>query len=156
MAITAVIVLPFLIVYLNKKSKYRKFENDFMNLAGKENITFSQKEIWNHRYAIGIDSNLKKIIYANKQKEKVEGILIDLAEVEKCRTISINKTVKNQYGKNALTDRLELIFTFNNPQIPEKVLEFYESADFMPNDEEHAHIDKWLQIVNSILKDNKN
>ena len=156
LAITVVIALPFIIIYLNKKRKYLKFENDFIKLAQKESVTLSKKEIWNHRYAIGFDNNSKKIIYANKKKDNVECSVIDLTDVSKCNILSVNKTFKNQNGKNALTDRLELVFTFRNPQNPEKNLEFYESTDFMPNEEERAQIENWLQIVNSNLKEFKN
>jgi hypothetical protein len=149
LAITAAIILPFFIMYLFKKRKYMKFENEFIELAQKEGIILSQKEIWNHRYAIGLDNNSKKIIYTNKKKENVESSVIDLTEVSKCNILSVNKTVKNQNGKSALTDRLELVFTFRNPLSPAKNLEFYESSEFMPNEEERAHIEKWLQIVNS-------
>jgi hypothetical protein len=155
LAITALIVLPFLLMFLNKKRKYIKFQQNFMNLAQRGNITFSLKEIWNHRYAIGIDNNSKKIMYVNKKEDEAEPIIINLSEVAKCRVVSINKTVKNQYGSNALTDRLELVFTFRNSEIPEKILEFYESTEFMPNDEERSHIEKWLQIVNLNLNNGK-
>lgn len=150
LAITAAIALPFIIINLNKKRKYAKFDKDFLNLVQKEKLELSQKEIWNHQYAIGIDNNSKKLIYAKKQKDGITDALIDLKEVATCRVVSTNKSIKNQNGRSALTDRLELVFSFNNSK-SEKILEFYESSDFMPNEDERSHVEKWMQVINSSL-----
>jgi hypothetical protein len=156
LGIIALIALPFFINYLYKKNKELKFMKYFMNLADGEKAKFSQKEFWNNRYAIGIDNNSKKIIYANKQKDKTEGIIIDLSEVEKCRIVNINRTIKNQYGKSNISDRLELVFTFYNSDKPEKVLEFYDSKEFMPTTDDLSIIENWLSIVNLNLKNSRN
>lgn len=155
LVIVALIVLPFIFHNLYKKMKDMKFLRDFRNLAEKEKIVITQKELWNNCYAIGIDNDSKKIIYAIKQKEKVEGTLIDLSEVEKCRIAHINRTTKSQDGKNNISDRLELIFTFRKSDIPEMVLEFYDSKEFMPTDKELSLIENWLQIINTNLKSSK-
>lgn len=155
LVIVALIVLPFIFHNMYKKMKDMKFLRDFRNLAEKEKIVITQKELWNNCYAIGIDNDSKKIIYAIKQKEKVEGTLIDLSEVEKCRIANINRTTKSQDGKNNISDRLELIFTFRKSDIPEMVLEFYNSKEFMPTDKELSLIENWLQIINTNLKSSK-
>lgn len=155
LVIVALIALPFIFHNLYKKKKDLKFLKDFKSLAEKEKIVISQKELWANCYAIGIDNNSGKILYINKRKDKVEDILIDLSEVEKCRIANINRTLKNQDGKNNISDRLELIFTFRKSDIPEKVLEFYDSKDFMPTDKELSLIESWLQIVNSYLINSK-
>lgn len=155
LVIVALIALPFIFHNLYKKKKDMKFLRDFISLAEKEKIVISQKELWNNCYAIGIDNDSKKIIYAIKQKEKVEGTLIDLSEVEKCRIANINRTTKSQDGKNNISDRLELIFTFRKSDIPEMVLEFYDSKEFMSTDKELSLIENWLQIINTNLKSSK-
>jgi hypothetical protein len=152
LGIVVAITLPFLIIYLNKKRKDIKFLKHFTSLAHKEKIFISEKEFWDHNYAIAIDNTSKKILYANRLKNGTSETIIDLAEVEKCRIVTINKTQKNQNGKNPLTDRLELVFTFRSAEKPEQILEFYENPEFMPNAEEYAHIEKWYQIINSSLK----
>jgi hypothetical protein len=155
LGIVALIALPFIFNNLYKKKRDLKFLKEFKSLAEKEKIVISQKELWNNCYAIGIDNNSRKILYINKRKDKVEDILIDLSEVEKCRIANINKTVKNQAGKSSISDRLELVFTFRKSDIPEKVLEFYDSKEFMPIDKDISIIENWLQVINSNLKNIK-
>ena len=152
LGIVIAITLPFLIISFIKKRKDIKFLNHFTSLAHKEKIIISKRDFWDHNYAIAIDNNSKKMIYSNRLKDEASGTIIDLNEVENCRKIIINKTQKNQNGNNHLTDRLELVFTFRNPELPEKVLEFYENPEFMPNPEECSHLDNWYQIINSNLK----
>ena len=151
LGIVAITVLPFIFHSLYKKMKDMKFLKDFKSLAEKEKIVISQKELWNKCYIIGIDNNSKKILYINKRKEEVEEIVIDLAEVENCRIVSVNKTLKGQSGNSNKSDRLDLVFTFRKSGIPEKSLEFYDSTEFMPTDKENSIIENWLNIVNSNL-----
>jgi hypothetical protein len=155
LGIVAVITLPFLIFYVIKKRKEIKFLKHFKSLAQKEKLIISHKEFWDHSYAIAIDNKLKKLIYAKRMEGETAGTIIDLSEVEKCRIVRTNKTQPSLNGKDPLTDRLEMIFTFRNSEIPEKVLEFYENSDFMPNAADSFHIEKWFNIINSNLKDTK-
>ena len=148
--IVAVIGLPFILYSLYKKQKNKEFLKDFMRIAENEKLTVSHKEIWANCYIIGIDNYAKKILYTNKRNGKQESTVIDLFQVEKCRIANINRTVKNLNGSSSPSDRLELVFTFKN-STPEKVLEFYDSTEFMPSEKEITCIDNWSTIVNSNL-----
>lgn len=156
LVIVAVIVLPFIFFSLYKKQKNMKFLKNFMSFAEQEKIIISHKELWNNNYIIGIDNKLKKIIYTNKQNEKEKRTIIDLSRVKECRIVNINRTVKAQDGKDNISDRLELNFTFYNNSTMEESLEFYNSKDFMPTADDHSQIENWLNIVNSNLKELKN
>jgi hypothetical protein len=153
LGIIAVIILPFLLFYFFKKRREIKFLKHFRNLAQQEKLIISQKEFWDHSYAIAIDTNLNKIIYAKRLRDETAGTIIDLADVEKCRIVSTDKTQKSLNGKDPQTDRLDLVFTFRNSDMPEKVLEFYENTEFMPNTEDRFNIEKWYNIINSNLKE---
>lgn len=153
--IIAATILPFLIMYLIKKGKDTKFLKHFTNLAHREKVNISQRELWDHKYVIGIDKVSKKIIYANKLQDEIEEAVIDLNEVEKCRVVTINKANKGQNGKNHVSDRLELVFTFRNAEKAEKILKFYENAEFMPNSDECSHVENWYNIIRANLKENR-
>jgi hypothetical protein len=153
LGISAVIILPFLLFNFFKKRKEIKFLKHFRILAQREKLIISQKEFWDHCYAIAIDTNLNKIIYAKRLRDETAETIIDLADIEKCRIVSTDKTQKSQNGKNPVTDRLELVFTFRNSDKPEEVLEFYENTEFMPNAEDRFHIEKWYNIINTNLKE---
>lgn len=155
LVIIALIVLPFVFNSLYKKRKDLKFQKDFIDMAEKEKIIFFHKELWNNRYAVGIDNNSRKLLYIKRQNNTVEHVMIDLSEVEKCRIAYFNKTAKNQDGKNNISDRIELIFTFLKPGSTEKAIEFYNNAEFMPAENDQSLAEKWLQLINSNLNINK-
>jgi hypothetical protein len=143
--------LPFILYNVYKKMRRKKFMKNFIQLSEKSKLTFSQKELWNNCYAIGLDSGSKKLLYFNNLEGNEEGILIDLSEVEKCRVATIDKHIKNQNNNNE-TNRLELVITYKNPKIPEKVLEFYKNAEFMPSVDEFAHAESWVNTITANLK----
>ena len=144
--------LPFIIFNVHKKMKKNKFLKDFIDMAKKENLTFSHKELLHNYYAIGIDTDSNKLFYFNRQVDRGNGTLIDLSEIEKCRIVTVDRHVKSQYSNNDKTNRLELVLTYNNSKTPEKVLELYKNAEFMPTTDDIAHVENWLSIINSRLK----
>jgi hypothetical protein len=154
-ALVAVIALPFFLYHLIKRKKEKKFLNDIISLAESENATISQIEFWRERYAIGIDNTSKKLFYINKQKGKKDRTIVDLSEIEKCRIVTASRSVKTPNGNSTIIDRLELVFTFNSSDVPEKVLEFYDCTEFMTTDGEVPLIEKWQGLVNSNLKTSK-
>jgi hypothetical protein len=144
--------LPFIIFDVFKKMKKKKFWKNYIYLSEKANLKFSQKEVWNNCYAIGIDSDSMKLFYFNKNDDKEDGTLIDLAEVEKCRIVNTDRHLKGMNINNNIANRLELVFTYHNSGIPEKGLEFYMNTEFMPTTDDFAQAENWLKIVNSYLK----
>jgi hypothetical protein len=145
-------VLPFLIYNIFKNMKKMKFRKDFMDFSEKSNLKLSRHDIWKNRYAIGIDTHSKRLLYYIKKEKKPEATLIELSEVQKCRVVSTDRHVKSQNTINDKTNRLELVITYNNSGVPEKILEFYKNPEFMPGTEDFAHADTWSGIINSNLE----
>lgn len=148
----AIIISPFLLHHLSQKKKEAKILNEFLSLAESENAIISQKELWRQRYVIGLDELSKKIYYINKNKDKVERTIISLSEVDQCRINAISRNAKTTSGNVTVIERLDLIFTFNKPDKPEKTLQFYDSAEFISTDNERVLIEKWFGIVKPKLK----
>jgi hypothetical protein len=152
LGLAAMIVLPFLLHHLYKKNKELKFFKKFKALAEREKMVISQEEMWKEGYMIGIDNSSKKLLYINKLKDEEQKVLIDLSEVEACRIANISRNVKTEDGNKTVIDRLDLVFSFRNQDMPEKVLEFYDSNEFMTPDGEFPLIEKWQKIINSNLR----
>jgi len=152
LGIVALIALPFIIHSFIKKNRAKKFLTDFLHLAEQENLKIHENEVWNHNYAIGIDNSSRKLFYVRKVDDNLEKTLIDLSLVEKCRIANLNRTSKSQDGNSKISDRLELIFSFRNRSTPEKILEFYDSTEFMPTSDDMYQVENWLNKVNSALE----
>lgn len=124
---------------------------NFIQMSENSKLTFSQKELWNNCYAIGLDCDSKKLLYFKNLAGSEEGTLIDLSEVEKCRMATIDKHNNNNNNNNG-TNRVELVITYTNPKKSEKVLEFYKNAEFMPSIDDFAHAENWVNIITANLK----
>jgi hypothetical protein len=155
-ALIGIIIIPFFLHHLKKKKKEAKFLNDLLSLAKNEDSIISQKDFWRECYAIGIDENSKKLLYINKIKDKEQKTAIDLSEVERCSIVNASRSVKIPKGNLTVLDRIDLVFTFNRADLSEKTLEFYDSTTFMTPDGEIPLVEKWMAIINSNLKTNKN
>jgi hypothetical protein len=150
-ALVALITIPFIIHHRGRKKKENNFLKEVINLTGNKDAKISQIEFWRDGYAICIDDNSKKIVYSNTHKGKGEVVIIELAEIEKCRIVNLSRKVNTPDGNNIVTDRLELVFTYRKAGFPEKVLEFYDSSVYLIADGELPLIEKWQGIVNSSL-----
>jgi hypothetical protein len=148
----ALITLPVYLHHLYKKNKEVKFLRYFKNMAEREKLEISQNEMWKDKYLIGIDENANKLLYVNSSENKMEEHVIDLSGVETCRIASMNRNVKTADGIKNVTDRLDLVFTHRNAEVPQTVLEFYDSEVFMTPDGELPLIENWFRIINSRLK----
>lgn len=148
----AIIISPFLLHYLSQKRKEAKILHEFLSLAESENAKLSQMEFWRQRYGIGIDEVSKKMFYISINKEKGERTIINLSEVDQCRINAISRNAKTTSGNVTVIERLDLVFTFNTPDKPEKTLQFYDSAEFISTDNERVLIEKWFGIIKSNLK----
>lgn len=155
LGIAAIIILPLVLLSLFKKAKSRAILKELDKLASNDKAVISRNELWGNFYAMGIDNESKKLFYILKRKDHAEKSVIDLTEVDKCRIININKSIKKQDGKHYTSDRLELVFTFRNAGMAEKILEFYDNSAFMPGADELSRIENWLKVVSSNLAGNK-
>jgi hypothetical protein len=145
-------ILPFIIFKLIRKMQKVKFHKNFTKLAAREKLNFSHTEILNKCYAIGIDPDSKKLLYLNNREGQNEMALIELSEVNKCRLITTDRHLKSENDSSDHSNKLELVFTFTNSKSSEKILEFYNNSEFLPNPEEISQIENWLNIINSNIQ----
>jgi hypothetical protein len=148
LVIVAMCILP--IIYFNaaQKNKRKKFLNDFLALAGQQQLKISQHEVWSNYCAIGIDSDSNKLFYFKKRGDKEEQVLLSLLDIDKCRAIN-TKRVQNE---DQIIDRLELGLSFKNNRISEKTLEFYSKDESMALDMELQLLDKWQKLITAQLE----
>jgi hypothetical protein len=147
---------PFIVYWIVQKVKAGKFAQHFFQSSGKHNLSLSQNEIWRKNHAIGIDVNEKKIFYFNEGKKPEQEIVIDLAEVAKCRVSNDMKPVTTDFGTKDFKDILGLSFSFRDTKKAEITLEFYDGGELMSHpDGEHVIAEKWLEIINPYIKKEK-
>jgi hypothetical protein len=151
-ATIVLVVAPFVYLHKAQKNKELRFLNAFLALAEKQSLKITQHELWNMIYAIGLDPQSKKIFYLKRSGEKDLTMLVDLAEIEKCRVVNRSRSMKTSHGSSKVIDRLDLGFVNRNHQKSEKYLEFFNGDESLSLRGELPLVEKWCGIINAHLK----
>lgn len=146
----ALFIVPLVYATSARNRKDKQLLSNFSDLALKHNISIKTFDLWNNIYVIGIDMSSGKVLYFQKDQDAEKEILIDLSGVAKCKIGKLCKSSKNQ--KETVIYSLALIFSFYDPAVPEKSLEFFNGRESICMNGELPLIEKWQNIIDMNLK----
>jgi hypothetical protein len=136
--------------YYSKKLKQKlNSQKEFIKQLGQSNnLQFSELDFWRGLYAIGLDSNQRKLVYVNFS-DQTETVVIDLEKVHKIVILKREHQLSNGKDKRDILDHLALLIdTFDQNH----KLEFYDSEKFSDNDGEWPLIQKWHNMLKPLVK----
>lgn len=141
-------IVPFIYIQRSQQKGRQRLLKSFLALAGQQQLRISQHDVWNRRFAIGIDTDQSKLFYLKKQGEEDQTALIDLAQVESCEVGNINRETNG----NRVVDRIELHLAFRHARRPHQAIEFYDRAESLSLNEELRLAEKWRAVVDASLQ----
>ena len=147
------VALPFILLHLWNRSKERRIIRELSGMSGHKRIDFLNHDHWRNSYAIATDKDTDNIYYLNRKKG--QRYLIGIKDVETARVVTTSRSVKTESGMNNVVEKLALVLTFRNKEIPERELEFYDGEEFMTVDGEIPLVEKWEEIINSAVRPKK-
>jgi len=149
--IVFIFVIPSVWIYISNLKKEKQLKNKLFNLAATSSCAISEFDFWKNS-AIGLDKNRHKIFYVRNIKSEEYKKEVDLSEIQKCRVINASRSLHSKNGNYTAIDKLELIFTFRDKNIPEVGLEFYNTThDSLSLAGEVQLVEKWSGIVDMEL-----
>lgn len=153
--IGGIIVLFGIILYIlnsrSKKKKEAQFLQPLSRLAEKDNCKISQYDIWNDS-VIGIDETQNTVFAIRKKKEKETSIVVNLAEIFRCRVIEVSRTSGPKEGNAIAFDRIDLAFINKDKSKADVVVEFFDAnTDRLTLTGELQLAEKWCVLVNNKL-----
>lgn len=104
-------------------------------------------DFWELYYAIGIDTDKQKLFYVRKHEGVNQQIVIDLLKVSSC---NVNKIARDTNGIKVI-DRIELAFSYRDPNYTVKALEFYSRDQNLILGHELKICERWCTVINSSL-----
>lgn len=147
------ITIPLTLLNIKKNKKKKEFIQKFHDFAKKNNCDISEFDHWGTAL-IGIDKVVGKLFYHKKQPDIMIEKIISLNEIQKCRAINTNRTVKTQNQSNTVTDKLELAFTYYDKNKSDEIIEFYNNSfDGLALTDELLMVEKWKKIINTFISD---
>lgn len=144
----ALFIVPVIYIQGKQKKAETRLQEDFLRVARQQQLVISQHDLWNSRFAIGIDTDKGVLFYLKKWEEGKEELQIHLSEVASCRVNNENREVNG----NRVIDLIELRFTFRGSKLREQALEFYSKEESMSLSEELLLAEKWKSIVSTSIQ----
>ena len=153
--IGGIIVLFGITLYIlnsrSKKKKEAQFLQPLSRLAEKDNCKISQYDIWNDS-VIGIDETQNTVFAIRKKKEKETSIVVNLAEIFRCRVIEVSRTSGPKEGNVIAFDRIDLAFINKDKSKADVVVEFFDAnTDRLTLTGELQLAEKWCVLINNKL-----
>ncbi|MDR0873288.1 MAG: hypothetical protein LBN27_07475, partial [Prevotellaceae bacterium] len=144
-------VVPIVIISRHHNKKGNDFATRFAELAKENGLQIDKHDFWNRIYGIGIDSKAKKLLYIKKKPEgEEEAFAVDLQKIASSRILKDSRIVKPTNAE--VIDALALQLRFKDFKIPDRNLEFYNSAETLSLSNEFLLINQWTGIVDKIVK----
>ena len=141
----------FVLISRSKKKKEAQFLEPLKRLAEKDNCKISQYDIWNNS-VIGIDATQNIIFAIRKTKEKETSVVVNLADVFRCRVNEVSRTSGPKEGNVIAFDRIDLVFNNKDKSKADIVVEFFDAnTDRLSLTGELQLSEKWCVLVNNKL-----
>lgn len=153
--VTALCVLPFIIISRNKKRREKQFLQSLSNIAEKQNCKITLHEFFGD-FVIGLDEKANFFFFYKKMDQIEITEHINLAEIQKCKIVTTARTVGEKKDSYTVTDKLELSFLSGDKSIPNKTIEFYNSQESMQLTGELQLLEKWAKIVDDRINPSQN
>ncbi len=141
----------YVLISRSKKRKEAQFLQPLKRLAEKDNCKISQYDIWNDS-VIGIDATQNIVFAIRKKKEKETNVVVNLADVFRCRVIEVSRTSDPKEGNVIAFDRIDLSFINKDKSKADVVVEFFDAnTDRLTLTGELQLAEKWCVLINNKL-----
>lgn len=150
-AIVVIIIVPFVIIALNKKMKMKKRTDAFLTKALKHNLNISEFELMDN-FSIGLDKESLKLFYIKGNEINPEEFVIDLTHVNKCFSSDSSRSVNTSNKSISVIDRLELVLKYKESTKADTIIEFFNTEHFPHINNELQLLEKWVKLINQLLK----
>lgn len=144
-------IVPIVYIEYYKNRDSRKLTEHFTKAAQEKSLRLSQFDVWHGRYAIGLDTRAKTVIYLYKRNGKEEVVLLDLTELKRCRISKEEDVSETGERSRRAPTRIDLRIGYLNPHKNDVTLEFYHRENGDTVRDELILAEKWSEIVRSKL-----
>ena len=144
----ALFIVPLIYVSAAQNRKNKRLQKEFLEIAKNNSLSINKLDLWNNSKVIGIDTEHKKLLYLDKQKQ----LLIDLSSISKCRIGKSGGSSNGRKDAKAPISKIELIFSYSDKKQPELALTFFNSNDNLNLNGELPLAEKWQELINGQIQ----
>lgn len=146
-----VVMIPFVFVYIKNQRKNNKTRSVLLKYANVYNSKIDESDTL-HNIAIGIDYTQNRLFFVKHFKNQESEQIINLNDVKSVRLVNEKRSVKTGKSSTLVVEKIEILLTNNNPNEKDYILELYNEDINMVLSGEVQLADKWLAILERVLK----
>jgi len=146
-------ILPLYWLFQSGSKTRKKLTATLVQLAKGKNSTLTKQDYCD-KTIIGFCDQNQFLFYAESTQKGIVTKIVDLNQMKSCKIVTTDKDAIAANGKpTRVIDRLELSLAYINPETPNELLEFYNTANgsFALSGELQL-IEKWEHLVNETIK----
>ena len=144
-------IILFVLINRSKKKKTRQYLLPLNSLAEKYNCKISKYDIWNNSI-IGIDESKHFVFAIHEMKPNGSELVINLAEIFRCRVNELSRTSGPKEGNIKAFDRIDLVFINKDKSKADQIVVFYNAnSDRLTLTGELQLAEKWCVLVNNSI-----
>jgi len=146
------ILAPILAGHYRNIQKDKSMIMELKNSDSAAGLSLTEADAWKGAYAIGIDTEKRRVVYLRKTGESIQEESGDLSDVKDCKVDVTARTEKTPNGSMTLVEAISLVISFTDRARGEKRLEFYSNEVFHSPGSERSLAEKWHKIISSAIQ----
>lgn len=153
--ITAIALLgPFVFVLIKNQRKNSKTKSIFKKYTNVANSNIDESDTLDNT-AIGIDYNQNRLYFIKHSNNKESEQIIDLNDVKSVKLLNGQRSMKSGKSSTLIIEKIEILLTSNSPDKQDHILELYDENIQMTLSGEVQLANKWVAILERVLKQNQ-
>lgn len=146
------ILAPIIAGHFRNVRRDKSIINTLKGSGSAAGLTLSESDAWNGTYAIGIDTDQRRLVYLNRAGGAKEEVSADLSAARDCRVDITARTEKTPNGSMTVVEAISLVITFRDKGLREKRLDFYNNQIFPSPVRERTLAEKWQKIISTVIQ----
>ncbi len=140
------VFIPFFLLNAAGRAERKKIEEKINQAIAKNYLNIAKSENWGNTF-IGLDLDMRKIVFFKISAIEIREQLIDLDGITGFHILEKRKTIKMNQKKELLLQNLDLEILQKNGN--NLILNFYDVGEDSTEDFELQRIEKWKAILTS-------
>jgi hypothetical protein len=139
-------IIPVTFDQLNKR-KTSKTLKKLMAYANQEHLNINKSNVFQHKYALGLDATAKKLVYLNLDGNHSTEKTLDITKISKCRLHHNDITEQDSDIRKIGFMKIQ----FNDSNSKSLDLELYKVKRNLSYNEEENNAKKLVRSVNALI-----
>ncbi|MDC6352715.1 hypothetical protein PP178_14230 [Zeaxanthinibacter sp. PT1] len=144
------VFIPYYFLESNGRASRKQWQVTYHKAVNAHQLNIIMEEAWEQNY-IGIDDQLKKLLFIKSYDSVKTDTVIDLNNLSQCKVIEVRKYPRVKDKKTEILERVDLELSFHHEE-NKLFLNLYDNKINFSQDYEIRRAEKWRQIISKHIR----